>query len=81
MFLNFPHYPVKLFASLVEHIPVSILVLFRNQIANLVLKLRGTKEKGNIDEIDYYTGAVVELARKLNIETPVNERVLRRIKK
>ena len=79
-FLNFPHYPVKLFASLIEHIPVSVLVLFRNQIANLVLKLRGTKEKGNIDEIDYYTGAVVELARKLNIETPVNERVLRRIK-
>ncbi|WP_172633868.1 ketopantoate reductase family protein [Caldisericum exile] len=79
-FLNFPHYPVTFFAGVIEYIPDTFLLPFRNYIANIVLKLRGTKEKGNIDEIDYYTGAVVKLAKELNIETPVNERVLRRIK-
>ncbi|MGC8789278.1 ketopantoate reductase family protein [Caldisericum sp.] len=79
-FLNFPHYPVQFFASIVEYTPIFLMLPFRSFISNLVLKLRGTKEKGNIDEIDYYTGAVVKLARELKIKTPVNERVLRRIK-
>jgi len=45
-----------------------------------VLSLRHTKEKGNIDEIDYYTGAIIDLGRRYRVEIPINERVLRRIK-
>jgi len=79
-FLNFPHYPIGSFAFLVEHIPLVLLVPFHSIVARLVLKIRGTKEKENIDEIDYYTGAVVELGREVGIPTPINESVLRRIK-
>jgi len=79
-FLNLPHYPIATFASLVEHIPLSVLLFFRPTVTKLVLSLRHTKEKGNIDEIDYYTGAIIDLGKKYRVEMPINERVLRRIK-
>lgn len=79
-FLNLPHYPIATFASLVEHIPLSVLLFFRPTVTKLVLSLRHTKEKGNIDEIDYYTGAIIDLGRRYRVEMPINERVLRRIK-
>lgn len=79
-FLNLPHYPIATFATLVEHIPLSILMLFRPLVTKLVLQLRHTKEKGNIDEIDYYTGAIIDLGKKYRVEMPINERVLRRIR-
>lgn len=78
-FLNFPHYPIRFFAKLVKVLPVGILSVFRSFIADMVLKMRGTKEKGNIDEIDYYIGSIVELARKKKIEVPICSEVLRRI--
>jgi ketopantoate reductase len=41
----------------------------------MITKGRGSKEKGNIDEIDYYTGAVLAMGKRLGIPTPVNDRV------
>ena len=55
-------------------------MLFRPLVTKLVLQLRHTKEKGNIDEIDYYTGAIIDLGKKYRVEMPINERVLRRIR-
>ncbi|MEF3245043.1 MAG: hypothetical protein K6343_03545 [Caldisericaceae bacterium] len=78
-FSNFPHYPIKFFAKLVKVLPVGLLSLFRSLIAVMVLKLRGAKEKGNIDEIDYYIGNIIELARKKKIEVPICSEVLRRV--
>ncbi len=79
-FLNFKHYPIKLFTFLLSVVPTPLLRIFRKQIVKMVVKGRGGKGKGNIDEIDYYNGAVIKLGDELNVETPVNKKIYKMIK-
>lgn len=78
-FLNLPHYPVKIFTDLFSFFPTSILLPFRNIISKIVSKGRGGKLK-DLDEIDYYNGAVISLGTKTGVKTPVNEKIYQRVK-
>ena len=80
-FLNLHHYPIKLFVLFCNFFPITFLKIFRKTIAKIITKGRGGKEKGNIDEIEYYNGAVIKLGEKLGIETPVNAKILKRVLK
>lgn len=75
--LNFKKMPLKLLANLISFCPLSVLFLFRKKLADEVSKGRGGKPKGNLDEIDYYNGEVVKLAKKLGIKVPTNEKILK----
>jgi len=79
-FLNIKGYPIKTFSNIVSMLPATFLSIFRNLIADFVVKARGTKEKGNIDEIDYYLGSVIEIASQKRIQVETLERVFRRLK-
>ena len=79
-FLNFRHYQIKFFVFLIYLLPLSILKIFRKEIAKIITRGRGGKEKGNIDEIDYYNGAVIKLAEKLKIEATINREIYKKIK-
>lgn len=76
-FLNFPHYPVKILAILVSCLPMVFLSAFRNILAGLISEGRGGKPK-DLDEIDYYNGAVINLGKKIGVETPINEKIYQR---
>ncbi len=76
-FLNFSHYPVKFLAHLLELIPTNLLLFLRPFLAKVISKKREEKEK-NLDEIEFYNGAVVKLGKKLGIETPINDGVYKR---
>ncbi len=76
-FLNFPHYPVGFLADLFGFLPVSFLLPFRNILAGIVSKGREGKPK-DLNEIDYYNGAVVSLGKKIGVLTPINEKVYKR---
>lgn len=76
-FLNFPHYPVKLI-TILFNLPICLLSIFRKTLAKLISKGRKGKPK-DFDEIDYYNGVVVELGKKLKIETPINQKIYKRI--
>jgi ketopantoate reductase len=79
-FLNFfPYYPVGIL-SLISYLPTFILVFCRNILAQAITKGRAKKRK-DLDEIDYYNGAVIKLGKKGGIETPANNRIYSRIKK
>ena len=78
-FLNLPHAPISFLAFLIEKMPLPILEVLRSIIGDMVSKGRGGKPKGNLDEIDYYVGAIKDLGKKLEIETPYSEQVLKRI--
>ena len=78
-FLNFSHYPVKLMIFLINNLPVSLQVLYREKLGRLINKGRSGKPK-QLDEIDYYNGAVVELGKRVGIPTPVNSKILDRAK-
>ncbi|MCK4473756.1 hypothetical protein KAU40_00615 [Candidatus Parcubacteria bacterium] len=77
-FVNFPHYPVKLLACLFFFLPMNILLIFRNYLAKLISKGRQGKPKGNLDEIEYYNGAVIDLAEKNNIPATLNQQILKK---
>lgn len=79
-FLNLHHYPTRLYTSLLGSAPGPLLSLFRKQIAKAITKGRGSKEKGNIDEIDYYSGAVVSMGERLGVETPVSRKIYQAMK-
>lgn len=79
-FLNFKRYPIKTFTFLINYLPLIFLIIFQKRIEKIITKGRKGKEKGNIDEIDYYNGAIVQLGEKLKIPTPVNEKVFKTIK-
>ncbi|MBU4299542.1 hypothetical protein KJ636_05895 [Patescibacteria group bacterium] len=79
-FLNLSPYPIKLFVFLVEKIPLPILIFFRQKIWTIVSRGRKGKEKGNLDEIDYYQGEVVRLGKETGIKTSVSEEILKRAK-
>ena len=78
-FLNFNHYPIKLFTLLINFLPLTILRIFRKRIVKAITKGRGGKEKGNIDEVEYYNGMVIRLGEKFKVETPINQKIYRRI--
>jgi len=77
-FLNFPHYPVKLLSFLFQF-PISFLFLISPLLAFLIEKGRKGKPK-DLDEIDYYNGAVVKLAEKVGLRVPVNEEIIKKAK-
>lgn len=79
--LNLSQYPIKLFTPLLEKMPLSILILSRKKIWEIINRGRGGREKGNLDEIDYYQGEVVRLGKQLGIKTPINEKILNRAKR
>lgn len=76
-FLNFPHYPVKILTILVSWLPMVFLSALRNILAGLISEGRGGKPK-DLDEIDYYNGAVVNLGKKIGVKTPINEKIYNR---
>jgi len=76
-FLDFPHYPVKLFTDLLNFLPLSLLSVFRNVIGKIISRGRGGKPK-DLNEIDYYNGAVIKLGKKTGVKTPANERIYKR---
>ncbi len=79
-FLNL-FYPIKIFAFLIEKLPFSFWWILRKPLLKIIEKGRNKKEKQNLDEIDYYNGEVVKLAREYKISVPFNEKVLERFKK
>lgn len=79
-FLNFTSYPVGLFSFIISFFPIKFLVFFQSTITSLVLSKRSDKSK-DLDEIDYYTGAVVDLGKKLGLDTPVNNKIFLRAKR
>jgi 2-dehydropantoate 2-reductase len=79
-FLNLKHYPIKFLTSLINFLPLSFLTVFRKILAKTITKGRGGKEKGNIDEVNYYNGAVIKLGEKVQVETPVNQKIYQKIK-
>jgi len=78
-FLNFPRYPVKIL-SLIFQLPLPLLFLISPFLGNLIEKERRGKKK-ELDEIDYYQGAVIKLAKKVNLEAKINEEILEKAKK
>ena len=91
-FLNFPGYPVKILSFLIS-LPIFLLLPFRNILAEKIEKGRAGKKK-DLDEIDYYNGAVLKMAKtlsvfraplsgakKLKVEVPINEKILERAKR
>jgi len=77
-FLNFSHYPVKFLAHLLELIPTNLFLVFEPLLVKIVSQKREEKEK-DLDEIEFYNGAVVKLGKKMGIETPANERIYKRV--
>jgi len=75
-FLNFPRYPVK-FLSLFFSLPWFLVFPFRKILARLVEKERRKKPK-DLDEIEFYNGAVVKLGREIGLENKINEKILQR---
>ena len=80
-FLNLKHYPIKFLTFLINFLPLSFLTVFRKILAKTITKGRGGKEKGTLDEVDYYNGAVIKLGEKFQVETPVNQKIYQKIKK
>jgi 2-dehydropantoate 2-reductase len=77
-FVNFSVYPVKTLAGLLDKAPPLLLIWCRNFLAKIVTKDRGQKPK-DLDEIDYYNGAVIRLGQEINIKTPINEKIRNRV--
>ncbi|MCP6718292.1 MAG: hypothetical protein KJI70_01975 [Patescibacteria group bacterium] len=77
-FINFSNYPVKTYCFLIDLIPMFFLVPIRNILARFISKGREKKAK-DLDEIEYYNGAVVKLGKTIGVNTPINELVLKRV--
>ena len=79
-FVNFSNYPVKLLTTLFNFIPVIFLSLFKDYFGKFISKERKNKPK-DLDEIEYYNGAVVRLGENLGILAPINKKILQRAKR
>ena len=77
-FINFPHYPIKLFSMIVS-LPMGLLFALRTIFVKLIEKKRMGKEK-ELSEINYYNGAVIRLGKVSDTPTPVNEKILERVR-
>lgn len=78
-FLNFPHYPVKFFAFLIKYLPINFFLMFRGRLTRMIEKGRAGKSK-ELDEIDYYNGVVVRLGERVKFPTPINKKIVQRVK-
>jgi len=78
-FTTLAGYPIGQIAFLLGNLPLSLLVLFRKNLIEIVAKNRNNKPK-DINEIDYYNGEVIRLGQKAGVPTPVNEEIVRRAK-
>ena len=76
-FINFSNYPVKILTFLLDCLPTAFLLPFRNMIAKIVSSQREDKPKV-LDEIDYYNGGVVNLGKRVGVETSTNEIIWKR---
>lgn len=76
-FLNFDNYPypIGILAACISALPASFLKPFRVKIAGIIAKGRKEKPK-DLDEIEYYNGEVVKLAKKTGTRVPINEKLL-----
>jgi len=79
-FLNFSHYPVKLFTNLIDFLPIKILLPLRNYLAKVIAQGREGKPK-DLSEIEYYNGAVVALAQKARMSAKINQKIVNRVLK
>jgi len=77
-FFNFSHCPVRLLTSLLKGLPIRIFLPFRNYFAKMISKEREGKPK-DLAEIEYYTGAVVDLGKETGIPTPINQKIFKRV--
>lgn len=77
-FLNFSYYPVKFWAILLNLLPLNLLLILQPLFTYIVGKKRKEKPK-DLEEIDFYNGAVVKLGKKLGVKTPVNEKIYKRV--
>ena len=77
-FINFSNYPVKFLTYFLKLIPTNLLLLFGPIFLKIVEEKREEKPK-ELDEIEYLNGAIVKLGKKLKIETPVNEKIYKRV--
>lgn len=77
-FLNFSHYPVKLWALLFNILPMGFLSIFRNRIGSFIDKGRKGKKK-DLDEIGYYNGAVVDLGKEIGLPVATNQKIVERV--
>ncbi len=79
-FLNFKKIPVKFYASFVEKLPLFLLIFLRKIFAYFFFRKRTHLQKLNLDEVDYYTGAVIKLAKACSVKVLANEEVYSKIK-
>jgi len=77
-FLNFPHYPVKFLVILIKFLPMSFFLIFRKILAEIVSERREEKSK-DLNQIEFYNGAVVKLGKKLGIRALINEKIYKRV--
>lgn len=77
-FLNFPGYPVALLMTTVS-LPLFLLFPLRNIFGKMIERKREFKAK-DLDELDFYNGAIVRLGERLGILTPQNEYILKKYK-
>jgi ketopantoate reductase len=78
-FLNFRTYPVKNLAFLIKILPLSFLTVFRKKIAKKIMENRKGREKQNVEEVNYYNKAVIELAKTVNLSLPYNELIYKKL--
>jgi len=79
-FLNFKHYPVGVLSSIINIVPMPMLVLARSVLAKMVSSGRGNKPK-DLGEINYYNGGVIKLAQTVGLKTPINVKIYNQAKK
>lgn len=78
-FLNFKdYYPVKLLACLFNFLPVGLLSVFRGKIGRLIDRGRKGKKK-DLDEIEYYNGAVVSMGKEVGRSVIINQEIIKRV--
>ena len=77
-FLNFSHYPVKFWASLIKLIPTNLLLFLKPFLAKMIGEKREEKTK-DLDEIEFYNGAVVKLGKKMGVAILINEKIYKRV--
>jgi ketopantoate reductase len=76
-FLNFSRCPVRVWTSLIELIPTNLLSFLKPFLVKVISEKREEKTK-DLDEIEFYNGAVVKLGKKMGVAIPINEKIYKR---
>jgi ketopantoate reductase len=77
-FLNFSRYPVRVWTILINLLPTNLFLIFKPLLVQLINQEREEKTK-DLDEIEFYNGAVVKLGKKMGVATSVNEKIYKRV--